>query len=247
MIGRQPPEAMAVLLGHAVRNDAVVAREDSEFAVLSRQVAVGGQMLELQGLGGSTPRSSPLHGEHQAHNAAVALAAVEAFFGAGADRQLDVDLVRAGFAAARSPGRLERMRSAPAVFIDAGPQPRWRRRARLGIGRRVRLPLPGGVMSVMDGKDVTGILSALEPAFDMLVVTHNGSPRALDVDALAERAEEVFGPERIVRTETLADAIETATALAEQAVEGFSGAGIVITGSVVTAGAARTLFGKDPL
>ena len=248
VIGRQPPEAMAVLLGHAVRSDAVVAREDSEFAVLSRQVAVGGQMLELQGLGGVYSEIFlPLHGEHQAHNAAVALAAVEAFFGAGTDRQLDVDLVRAGFAAARSPGRLERMRSAPAVFIDAAHNPGGAAALASALADEFDFRYLVGVMSVMDGKDVTGILSALEPAFDMLVVTHNGSPRALDVDALAERAEEVFGPERIVRTETLADAIETATALAEQAVEGFSGAGIVITGSVVTAGAARTLFGKDPL
>ena len=63
------------------------------------------------------------------------------------------------------------------------------------------------------------------------------------------RAEEVFGPERVLRADTLPDAIETATALVEDAAadaDGFSGAGIIITGSVVTAGAARTLFGKDP-
>ena len=88
------------------------------------QVAVGGQLLELQGLGGVYSEIFlPLHGEHQAHNAVVALAAVEAFFGAGADRQLDVDAVRAGFAAVHSPGRLERMRSAPTVFIDAAHNP----------------------------------------------------------------------------------------------------------------------------
>jgi folylpolyglutamate synthase/dihydropteroate synthase len=105
-----------------------------------------------------------------------------------------------------------------------------------------------GVLSVMGDKDVTGILTALEPVFDQVVVTHNGSPRALEVDALAVRAEEIFGPDRVVRAETLPDAIETATAILEDSAadDGFSGAGIVITGSVVTAGAARTLFGKDP-
>ena len=104
--------------------DAAVAREDSEFAVLGRQVAIGGQVLQLQGLGGVySDVYLPLHGEHQAHNAVVALAAVEAFFGAGAQRQLDVDAVRAGFAAVTSPGRLERMRSAPTVFIDAAHNP----------------------------------------------------------------------------------------------------------------------------
>lgn len=92
--------------------------------MLSRQVAIGGQVLELQGLSGVYSEIFlPLHGEHQAHNAVLALAAVEAFFGAGADRQLDVEAIRAGFAAVHSPGRMERMRSAPTVFIDAAHNP----------------------------------------------------------------------------------------------------------------------------
>jgi dihydrofolate synthase/folylpolyglutamate synthase len=88
--------------------------------------------------------------------------------------------------------------------------------------------------------------------FDQIVVTTNGSPRALEVEALTVKAEEIFGPERVVAAATLPDAIETATALVEESggdvdgAGGMSGAGIVITGSVVTAGVARTLFGKDP-
>lgn len=250
VIGRQQPEAMAVLLGHAVRADATVAREDSEFAVLDRQVAIGGQLLELQGLGGVYPEIFlPLHGEHQAHNAAVALAAVEAFFGAGAARQLDVDTVRAGFAAAVSPGRLERMRSAPTVFIDAAHNPDGAAALASALTTEFDFRYLVGVLGVMGDKDVTGILTALEPVLAMVVVTENGSPRALDIEALAVRADEVFGPERVVRAPGLADAIETATALAEDAGadgDGLSGVGIIITGSVVTAGAARTLFGKQP-
>ena len=250
IIGRQAPEAMEVLLAQAVQSDAAVAREDSEFAVLGRQVAIGGQVLQLQGLGGVySDIFLPLHGEHQAHNAVVALAAVEAFFGAGSDRQLDIDTVRAGFAAAASPGRLERMRSAPTVFIDAAHNPAGAAALADALGTEFDFRFLVGVLSVMGDKDVTGILTALEPVFDQIVVTHNGSPRALEVDALAMRAEEIFGPDRVVRAETLPDAIEVATALVEDSQgesDGFSGAGIVITGSVVTAGAARTLFGKDP-
>ena len=250
IIGRQAPEAMEVLLAQAVHSDAAVAREDSEFAVLGRQVAIGGQVLQLQGLGGMYSEIFlPLHGEHQAHNAVVALAAVEAFFGAGADRQLDIDTVRAGFAAAGSPGRLERMRSAPTVFVDAAHNPAGAAALADALGTEFDFRFLVGVLSVMGDKDVTGILTALEPAFDQVVVTHNGSPRALEVDALAMRAEEIFGPDRVLRAETLPDAIEAATALVEDSrgeSDGFSGAGIVITGSVVTAGAARTLFGKDP-
>ncbi len=247
VLGKQPPEAMEVLLDRAVRTDAAVARQDSEFAVLDRQIAVGGQLLTLQGLGGVYPDVFlPLHGQHQADNAALALAAVEAFFGAGAQRRLDIDRVREGFAAARSPGRLERMRSAPAVLIDAAHNPAGATALASTLTTEFDFRFLVGVLSVLADKDVTGILSALEGAFDIVVVTDNGSPRALDVDALALRAEEVYGPERVVRAATLPDAVETAIALAEEAGEGFSGSGIVITGSVVTAGAARTLFGKDP-
>ena len=253
VIARQLPEAMEVLLAQAVRADAAVAREDSEFAVLDRQIAVGGQLLELQGLGGVYSEVFlPLHGEHQAHNAVVALAAVEAFFGAGAQRQLDVDAVRAGFASVASPGRLERMRSAPTVFIDAAHNPAGAAALAQALQEEFDFRFLAGVVSVMADKDVDGILAALEPALDQIVVTHNGSPRALDVEALAVRAEERFGPERVISAATLPDAIETATALVEDAgnegegLGGFGGVGIVITGSVVTAGAARTLFGRDP-
>ncbi len=253
VIGRQPAEAMEVLLAQTISADAAVAREDSEFAVLSRQVAVGGQLLELQGLGGVYSEIFlPLHGEHQAHNAVVALAAVEAFFGAGAQRQLDIDAVRAGFAAVTSPGRLERLRSAPTVFIDAAHNPAGAAALAQALADEFDFRMLIGVVSVMADKDVDGILAALEPAFDQIVVTHNGSPRALDVESLAMRAEERFGPERVLTAATLPDAIETATALVEDSgndgdgAGGFGGAGMVITGSVVTAGAARTLFGKDP-
>ena len=167
----------------------------------------------------------------------------------GAQRQLDIDAVRAGFAAVASPGRLERMRSAPTVFIDAAHNPPGAAALAQTLAEEFDFRFLVGVVSVMADKDVDGILAALEPVFDQIVVTHNGSPRALDVEALALRAEERFGPERVVTAATLPDAIETATALVEEAGaegEGFAGSGIVITGSVVTAGAARTLFGRDP-
>ncbi|MGH3968672.1 MAG: bifunctional tetrahydrofolate synthase/dihydrofolate synthase [Mycobacterium sp.] len=249
VIGRQLPEAMEMLLAQSVRADAAVAREDSEFAVADRQVAVGGQQLTLQGLGGVySDVYLPLHGEHQAHNAVLALAAVEAFFGAGAQRQLDVDAVRAGFAAVTSPGRLERVRSAPTVFIDAAHNPAGAAALARTLADEFAFHFLVGVLSVPADKDVGGILDALELALDRIVVTHNGSPRALDVESLASAAEQRFGPDRVLTAETLRDAIDTATALVDEAgAEGeASGTGIVVTGSVVTAGAARSLFGKDP-
>ncbi|WP_174550170.1 bifunctional tetrahydrofolate synthase/dihydrofolate synthase [Nocardia arthritidis] len=250
VIAEQDPEAMEVLLRRAVAVDAAVAREGAEFRVLARQIAVGGQQLELQGLGGVYDEIFlPLHGEHQARNAVLALAAVEAFFGAGAQRKLDIDAVRAGFASVTSPGRLERMRSAPTIFIDAAHNPAGARALAATLTEEFDFRKLVGVVAVLGDKDAEGILAALEPVFDEIVVTSNGSPRALDVETLADLAVQRFGDERVVSAATLPDALETAIAIAEEvgeAGEMVSGAGVVVTGSVVTAGAARALFGKDP-
>ncbi|OZC76083.1 dihydrofolate synthase [Rhodococcus sp. 06-462-5] len=250
ILAKQQPEVSEVLLRAAVQADAAVARAGSEFTVLGRQIAVGGQQLELQGLGGVyTDVFLPLHGEHQAHNASLALAAVEAFFGAGPDRQLDQDTVRAAFATIVNPGRLERVRNAPTVFLDAAHNPHGAAALAAALTDEFDFRKLVGVVSVMADKDVGAILEALEPVFDDIVVTHNGSARAMDVDALADIAVAKFGDERVVVASTLPDALETAIGLAEEVAEpgeAVSGAGVVVTGSVVTVGAARTLFGKDP-
>lgn len=246
----QQPEVADVLLRAAVEADNFVAREGSEFAVLERRTAVGGQMLTLQGLGGEySELFLPLHGAHQASNAALALAAVEAFFGAGADRQLDIEAVRAGFAAVTSPGRLERVRSAPTVFLDAAHNPHGAAALAAALDEEFDFRRLIGVISVMADKDVAGLLAAFEPVFDAIVLTHNGSPRAMDPEQLADVAITIFGEDRVQVRGFLPDAVETAIELAEENLdeaEGMSGTGVVITGSVVTAGAARTLFGKDP-
>ena len=250
VIAEQAPEAMEVLLRRAVEVDAAVAREGSEFRVLARQIAVGGQQLELQGLGGVYDEIFlPLHGEHQARNAVLALAAVEAFFGAGVQRQLDIDAVRAGFASVTSPGRLERMRAAPTIFINAAHNPEGAKALAVALTSEFDFRKLVGVLAVLGDKDAVGILTALEPVFDEIVVTSNGSPRAMEVDQLADLAVQRFGDERVVTAATLPDALETAIAIAEEvgdAGEMVSGAGVVVTGSVVTAGATRALFGKDP-
>lgn len=251
VIAQQEPEAMDVLLRRAVEVDAAVAREGAEFRVLARRIAVGGQQIELQGLGGVYDEIFlSLHGEHQARNAALALAAVEAFFGAGASRRLDIEAVRAGFANVASPGRMERMRSAPTIFIDAAHNPAGARALAATLTSEFDFRKLVGVVGVLADKDAAGILEALEPVFDEIVVTDNGSPRAMDVDSLATLAVQRFGDERVVTAETLPDAVETAIAIAEEVGEEgemVSGAGVVVTGSVVTAGAARALFGKDPM
>ncbi|MGH3470186.1 MAG: glutamate ligase domain-containing protein, partial [Thermocrispum sp.] len=217
---------------------------------LEREIAVGGQRLRLQGLGGVYDEILlPVHGEHQAHNAALALATVEAFFGAGKDRQLQVDAVREAFAGLLLPGRLEHARSAPTVLLDAAHNPAGAAALASALDAEFAFRRLAAVLSVLDDKDARGILDALEPVVHDVVVTRNSSPRAVDPESLADLARSVFGEERVVVEPDLAGAIETAVALVEQGgdvEERLSGGGVLITGSVVTAGDARTLLGLDP-
>lgn len=251
IVAEQEPEALEVVLKQAVAADSAVARAGSEFGVVESTVAVGGQTLTLRGLGGTyTDIFLPLSGAHQARNAATALAAVEAFFGAGAGRMLDEETVRRGFSQVTSPGRLERVRATPSVFIDASHNPHGAKALAEAVDRDFSFRRLVGVVGVLGDKDARGILAALEPVLDEVVITQNTSPRAVDVEVLAEYACDAFGEERVHVAVNLPGAVELAVQLAEDD-GGFgdtqvSGAGVLVTGSVVTAGEARALFGKDP-
>ncbi|MFC5804245.1 bifunctional tetrahydrofolate synthase/dihydrofolate synthase [Streptomyces formicae] len=246
ILAQQPVDAAQVMLKKAVEADATVAREGMEFGIVSREIAVGGQMLTLRGLGGEYPEVFlPLYGAHQAHNAAVALAAVEAFFGVGEQhaRTLDPDTVRAAFASVVSPGRLEVVRRSPTVVLDAAHNPAGARAAADGVSEAFGFSRLIGVLGTSDDKDVKSVLEAFEPVFAEIVVTQNSSHRAMDADALAAVAVEVFGDERVVVEPRLDDALEAAITLAEEESE-FSGAGVLVTGSVITVGEARLLLGR---
>ncbi|MGP3979977.1 bifunctional tetrahydrofolate synthase/dihydrofolate synthase [Streptomyces sp. KR80] len=246
VLAQQPVDAAQVMLKRAVEVDATVAREGMEFGVVSREVAVGGQLLTLRGLGGEYPEVFlPLHGAHMAHNAAVALAAVEAFFGIGSEhaRTLDIETVRAGFASCVSPGRLEVVRHGPTVILDAAHNPAGAAAAAGAITEAFGFSRLVGVVGTSGGKDVKGFFEAFEPIFAEVVVTRNSSHRAMDVDELAAVAVEVFGEERVQVEPRLDDALEAAITLAEEESE-FSGAGVLVTGSVITVGEARLLLGK---
>ncbi|GAA3866476.1 bifunctional folylpolyglutamate synthase/dihydrofolate synthase [Streptomyces sedi] len=245
VLAQQQIEAASVVLRRAVEVDATVAREGMEFGVLSREVAVGGQLLTLRGLGGEYPEVFlPLHGAHMAHNAAVALAAVEAFFGVGDGRPaqpLDQDVVRAAFASVSSPGRLEVVRSSPTVLVDAAHNPGGALATADAVTEAFGFSRLIGVVGATRGKDVRGLLEAFEPIFTEVVVTRNTSSRAVDVDELAAVAVEVFGAERVQVEPRLDDAIEAAVALAEEEHE-YAAAGVLVTGSVITVGEARLLL-----
>jgi dihydrofolate synthase/folylpolyglutamate synthase len=247
VLAAQQPEAAEVLLRRSVDVGAAVAREGLEFEVLQRLLAVGGQQLALRGLGGVyDDLLLPLHGQHQAQNAVCALAAVEAFFGAGAVGSLDLDAVRTGFAQVTSPGRLETVRTAPTVLLDAAHNPHGMAATVAALAESFDFRRLVGVVAMLADKDVHGMLAVLEPVLDEVVVTQNSSPRSLPADDLAAFAVEVFGPDRVAVEPRFDDAIEEAVRLAEEGSEALSGAGVLVTGSVVTVGEARTLLAGPP-
>jgi dihydrofolate synthase/folylpolyglutamate synthase len=237
----QSEDADAVLSARAAEVGASIVREGVDFGVQSRTVAIGGQLLSIRGLAGTYDDIFvPLHGEHQASNAACAIAAVESFLGNGRE-ELDPDAVRAAFAAVSSPGRLEVVRRSPTLLLDGAHNAAGAAALAAALGDAFAFDTLVAVVAVLTDKDAAGLLAELEPVVDSLVVTTNGSPRAMAADALAEVAVEVFGEDRVEVAVRLDDAIDAAVAAAESEAQ-IGGAGVVITGSIVTVGEARHLL-----
>lgn len=247
VLAEQSPEVAEVLLQRVAEVGATVVREGLDFGVSSRVPAVGGQLLTLQGLRASYDDVFlPLYGAHQAQNAAMALAAVEAFVAGNEHSQvLDADVVRAAFAGVTSPGRLEIVRRSPTIVLDAAHNPHGAEALGAALEDSFTFHPLIGVIGVMADKDHEGLLAALEPHLAHVVCTQNSTARALPAEQLATIAAEVFGPDRVTVAPSVAVALEQAATLAE-AGEAFgdplgSGA-VLVTGSVVTVGEARSLL-----
>ena len=238
VLAAQSAEVAKVLTAAVLMHEDVVAyREGVEFSVGKRDIAVGGQLLTLNGVHGLYPDIFlPLYGAHQSTNASVALAAVEAFVGV----KIADEIVRRAFANVESPGRIEVVHRDPTVIIDAAHNPHGAVALAQALRTEFDFESVFGVLAVLSEKDVTGILTELEPVIDRLVVTASTSPRALNIDELFEQAVKVFGTERVFKENDLPTAIIYAMeqcTLLNQVSTGISA--VVITGSVVTAGQAR--------
>ncbi len=242
VFARQDPQVASVLMSRCSDLGIEPVREGVEFAVVDRTLAVGGQQVVVHGLSGDYEELYlPLHGEHQAANAAVALAAVESFLGASADRALDKETVSAGLAEVTSPGRLERVRTSPTVFIDAAHNPHGARAIVSTLAESFDFSRLIAVFAVVADKDVRGMLTALEPGFDSIVVTRNSSPRSMDVDDLAELAIDVFGDDRVFASAQIEEGVDVAVGLADDVAE-WGSAAVVALGSVVTAADVRKML-----
>ncbi|RAX20212.1 MULTISPECIES: folylpolyglutamate synthase/dihydrofolate synthase family protein [unclassified Actinomyces] len=210
--------------------------------VLDCALAVGGQMVAFATAAAVYEDVFvPLHGEYQAHNALLALAAAEAVFGG---RPLPAKIVEDGFTSVTSPGRLEVLRSSPTVIVDAGHNPHGVVALVPAVEEAFGFQHLVAVVGAMQDKDVEGILSLLEPACDAVVCVPIDSPRAMDTEDLGAVAREVFGADRVVVAPTLAAGVEQAVNLSEGFDAPMTASGVLIVGSVVLAAEARALFGK---
>jgi dihydrofolate synthase/folylpolyglutamate synthase len=237
----QESAAAEVLAERAAEVGATLLRAGVDYGLVDREVALGGQLLTVQGIGGTyADVFLPLHGRHMAENAASALVAVEAFLGGGVGA-LDGEVVEQGFGSVSVPGRLEVVRRSPTVLVDVAHNPHGVEALAAAVGESFDFRRLVGVVGVLGDKDAEGMLVALEPLLDEVVITQSSSPRAVDPDDLTALAVDVFGDERVSVHPALPDAIEAAVTAAESGGD-LDGVGVLVTGSVTVAGEARALL-----
>jgi len=233
----QHPDAGEVIVQRCLDVGAQLLAEGVDFALLDRQPGAGGQLLRIQASEGPIgDLFLPLHGEHMAHNAALAVAAVEALTG----HPLTAELIQAGFDQVVAPARLELVRADPPVVIDTAHNPHGVRATLAGAQEAFGFEPLVAVLAMMADKDAQGVLELLEPAVNTLVVTQvSDNPRALPVEDLAEMAVDVFGADRVETAPTSTDAVDVAVRIAGRSGEA---AGVLVLGSVYLAGEVRALL-----
>lgn len=243
VLAGQPVEAATVLLARAVEVGALVQREGIDFGLLERTPAVGGQVLRLNGAEGPVgDLHLPVHGAHFAQNAALAVAAVESFLGMKA---LSPDVIQEGFDAVRLPGRLEVVRRSPTIVLDGAHNPHGAVATAAAVDEAFGFSPLVVVLAAMADKDVSGIVEAWAETADAVVVTSVASTeRGMSADELGEVAAGVLGgADRVHVVPRMDDAIERAVALAESGTAPVPG--VVVTGSVIAVGEARTLLVRE--
>ena len=238
VLAGQDPAAAQVLLARAVEVGAEVKAEGPDFGLLSRQVAVGGQLLRIDTAGGPVADVFlPLFGEHMARNAALAVAAVEAFLGG---KPLAPDIINEGLGAVEAPARLELVKTSPAIVLDTAHNAQAARATIDAVTESFAFSPLVGVVAMMADKDSASVLQIFAEQMDEVVITRtSNSPRARTVEDLASEAEEIWPNAKVHRVELMADAIELAATLADAA---GTHSGVLVAGSVIAVGEARDLL-----
>ena len=238
VLAAQHPDAARVLLARCNEVGAEVLREGPEFGLIDRQPAVGGQVIRVETAQGPLGDIVlPLFGAHMARNAALAVAAVEAFLGG---KPMSAEVITDGLEEVKVPARLEVVRRSPTVVLDTCHNPHGARATIDGLTEAFDFNPLIGVVAMMADKDVARVMGIFAEAMTTVVCTTIASTsRALPAAALAELAADVFGAERVRTADSMAAAIDEAVRLADEA---GPGAGVLIAGSVYAAGEARAML-----
>jgi dihydrofolate synthase/folylpolyglutamate synthase len=236
----QEPDAIAEIRRAAELSEATLVVEGTDFSATSA-VGVGGQLLDIRGLAGTySDVFLPLYGDHQAHNAALAVAAVESFLGGG-EVALDLDVVNEGFATVTSPGRLQLVGVEPTVLVDAAHNPHGAESLAAALKTYFHFDRIVAVVGILREKDAEGMLRALEPIVDEFVVTFAPSERTIDVDDLAAIAVSVAGADRVRVEPTIATALEAA----REDVQDSANGAVVVFGSITLVGRALEVAAEE--
>ena len=238
VLAGQQPEAAKVLLERAVEVGSPIKVEGPDFGLLERQLAVGGQLLRIDTKGGPVGDVFlPLFGEHMARNAALAVAAVEAFLGS---QPLNPEIITEAMAAVEAPARLEQVKSSPSIIIDTAHNAAAARVTIDAVAESYSFEPLIGVVAMMQDKAAEEVLEIFAEQMDQVVITQvSSSPRARSVDDLAAVAETVWSTHQVHRAATMAEALDLAVMLADTA---SAHSGVLVAGSVIAAGEARDLL-----
>lgn len=230
----QTTAALAEIVETAEREDARIFVSGRDFDVREDLLAVGGRQVALQGLHGHEYEAAfvPLYGAHQAQNVSLAVAAVEAFF--GAERPLPEEVLGEGLGQLTSPGRLQLIGNEPIVYIDAAHNPHGAEALARAVTESFAFTELALVTGMMADKDAKGVLEALLPITQALFLSPVDSPRSLDVEDLYQVAG-AFERDGITEVaESLTEALDAAREWAQQA----EGRAVLVAGSVLLAGEA---------
>ncbi len=229
---KQDPAGQGELERAAELTESSIATEGRQFDLISSTVAVGGQLISVRGLSGTyEDLFLPLYGTHQAHNAAVAIAAVESFLGGGS-QMLVGDLLEQGLGQVTSPGRLQLVGIEPTVLVDAAHNPHGAAALADALGAYFDFDEVAVVVGILEDKDTHGIVDALGTFATKFYVTSSHSDRALPVDDLADRVASWVGEEKTHRFDDVESALEAAREWASEALK----RGVVVTGSITVVG-----------
>jgi dihydrofolate synthase / folylpolyglutamate synthase len=234
VLGETDPDIQAIFEERVV--DARIFRRNVDFGVARNVLAIGGRLVDLRSPGAEYPEVFlPLHGAHQADNAAIALAAAECFVGAA----LPFDVVVDAFARVQSPGRLEVVGRQPLVLLDGAHNVAGAQALRVALDEEFSEGPRTLVVGLLREKEPREMLAALavDELEGLLVCCRPPSPRGLEASMVAKAAIELGLPEeRIEVVDRVEDAVSTA--LLATPADGQ----IVITGSLYVVGAARSVL-----